>query len=83
MYFHLIFNFKEPAKLRKSKWDKEEVKAVELHMMKFILTCTVPGKKDCVLCLEAEPNSLKSRTWTAIKNYVRNRITSLKLKTSS
>nr|XP_055074191.1 uncharacterized protein LOC129453834 isoform X2 [Misgurnus anguillicaudatus] len=62
----------------KRKWEEVEVKAVEKHMMKFIKTCKVPGKQDCERCIQAEPEALKERTWTGVKNYVRNRITTLK-----
>ncbi|XP_039517285.1 uncharacterized protein LOC120471523 [Pimephales promelas] len=64
----------------KKKWEDSEVKAVERHMMKFIKTCKVPGKQDCERCIHAEPEALKQRTWTGVKNYVRNRITTLKRK---
>nr|XP_055069418.1 uncharacterized protein LOC129450574 isoform X2 [Misgurnus anguillicaudatus] len=63
---------------QKRKWEEVEVKAVEKHMMKFIKTCKVPGKQDCERCIQAEPEALKERTWTGVKNYVRNRITTLK-----
>ncbi|XDV19286.1 hypothetical protein PO909_024785 [Leuciscus waleckii] len=56
----------------KKKWEDSEVKAVERHMMKFIKTCKVPA------CSDTEPEALKLRTWTGVRNYVRNRITSLK-----
>ncbi|XP_073730464.1 uncharacterized protein [Misgurnus anguillicaudatus] len=62
----------------KRKWEEVEVKAVEKHLMKFIKTCKVPGKQDCERCIQAEPEALKKRTWTGVKNYVRNRITTLK-----
>ncbi|XP_052474111.1 uncharacterized protein LOC128030478 [Carassius gibelio] len=64
----------------KKKWEDSEVKAVERHMMSFIKTCKVPGKQDCERCIHAEPEALKQRTWTGVKNYVRNRITTLKRK---
>ncbi|XP_073727924.1 uncharacterized protein [Misgurnus anguillicaudatus] len=62
----------------KRNWEEVEVKAVEKHLMKFIKTCKVPGKQDCERCIQAEPEALKERTWTGVKNYVRNRITTLK-----
>ncbi|XP_059358170.1 uncharacterized protein LOC132096669 isoform X3 [Carassius carassius] len=64
----------------KKKWEDSEVKAVERHMMSFIKTCKVPGKQDCERCIHAEPEALKQRTWTGVKNYVRNKITTLKRK---
>ncbi|KAL1276795.1 hypothetical protein QQF64_036418, partial [Cirrhinus molitorella] len=45
----------------KRKWSEEEVGAVEKHLMHFINSCRVPGKKDCVSCLLAEPQALKNK----------------------
>ncbi|KAE8295332.1 hypothetical protein D5F01_LYC06258 [Larimichthys crocea] len=64
----------------KRMWEKEEVAAVERHMMSFITSCRVPGKADCVKCLNVEKTALKNRNWLAIKFYVKNRITALKKK---
>ncbi|XP_051802894.1 uncharacterized protein LOC110968623 isoform X9 [Acanthochromis polyacanthus] len=73
----------EQAEKRRRKWDAGEVNAVEKHLMKFIRTFTVPGKHDCMVCLQSETQTLKDRTWTDVKNYVRNRITALKRQTST
>lgn len=62
----------------KQKWEVAEVRAVERHLMHFITTHKVPQKNDCIQCLEAEPQSLKTRSWKGVKDYVRNRITALK-----
>ncbi|XP_047448631.1 uncharacterized protein LOC125012625 [Mugil cephalus] len=67
----------------KQKWDEEEVCAVERHMMRFIQGHRVPQKNDCMQCLEAEPKALRTRTWKGVKDYVRNRITTLKRQTGS
>ncbi|XP_058471537.1 uncharacterized protein LOC131444863 isoform X2 [Solea solea] len=72
----------EPAERRRQRWEGEEIKAVEKHLMNFIRTFTVPGKRDAVVCLQNE-TALKHRTWTDVKNYVRNRITALKRQTST
>lgn len=61
-------------------WEKEEILAVEKHMMSFITSCRVPGKSDCDKCLELEKVALKDRNWLAIKFYIKNRITALKNK---
>ncbi|XP_029976861.1 uncharacterized protein LOC115409729 [Salarias fasciatus] len=37
-----------------------------------------PSKNDCLRCIAAEPHELRARSWTGVKNYVRNRITALK-----
>ena len=52
------------------KWIVDEVAAVEKHMMPFIKSGQVPGKKDCLKCLQSEPVALKSRNWSGIKFYV-------------
>ncbi|KAK7933542.1 hypothetical protein WMY93_004438 [Mugilogobius chulae] len=62
----------------KQKWDETEVRAVERHMMRFILGHKVPQKMDCLQCLDAEPEALRSRSWKGVKDFVRNRITALK-----
>lgn len=68
--------------MKRRKWDMDEIKAVERHMMKFIRMCKVPGKTDCLQCLQSEPHALKDRDWSAIKFYIKNRITALKRKSS-
>lgn len=51
----------------RSKWTGDEVKAVERHLLNFITSCRIPGKKDCDSCLQAKPVALKDRDWFAIK----------------
>lgn len=62
----------------KQKWEEAEIQAVERHMMRFIKGYKVPQKNDCIVCLEAETEALKNRSWKGVKNYVRNRITAQK-----
>lgn len=62
----------------KHKWDEAEVCAVERHLIHFIQGHKVPQKSDCLQCLEAEPQTLRNRSWKGVKDYVRNRITALK-----
>ncbi|XP_076139300.1 uncharacterized protein LOC143138451 [Alosa pseudoharengus] len=64
----------------KRKWETKEVEAIEKHLSTFLKSLRVPGKLDCVRCLEAEPTALKNRNWQAIKFFVYNRIVSLKRK---
>lgn len=61
----------------KHTWEEAEVHAVERHMMSFIQGHKVPQKDDCIKCLDAEPRVLRNRTWKGVKDYVRNRITTL------
>lgn len=63
--------------LHVNKWDETEVQAIERHMMDFIKKHKVPQKNDCIKCLEAENEALRDRSWKGVKNYVRNRITTL------
>nr|XP_020444130.1 uncharacterized protein LOC109953088 [Monopterus albus]XP_020444131.1 uncharacterized protein LOC109953088 [Monopterus albus]XP_020444133.1 uncharacterized protein LOC109953088 [Monopterus albus] len=65
------------------KWEEAEVRAVERHMMRFIQERKVPQKNDCVYCIEAEPGALRNRSWRGVKDYVRNRITTLKRQSGS
>lgn len=62
----------------KRKWKKSEIQAVERHLLYFINQYKVPQKYDCIVCLEAEPEALRNRSWKGVKDYVRNRITALK-----
>ncbi|XP_060936018.1 uncharacterized protein LOC133012072 [Limanda limanda] len=66
--------------LKRKKWETEEIRAVEKHLMYFITSCRVPGKSDCDKCLQMEKTALKDRNWLGIKFYVKNRITTLKNK---
>ncbi|XP_027889872.1 uncharacterized protein LOC114154727 [Xiphophorus couchianus] len=67
----------------KLAWNKAEVQAVEKHLMSFIKKHKIPQKSDCVQCLEAEPRALMNRSWKGVKDYVRNRITTLQRQTGS
>ncbi|XP_077388776.1 uncharacterized protein LOC144026107 isoform X2 [Festucalex cinctus] len=69
--------------ITKRKWTDAEIYAVEKHMMHFIHKCQVPQKLDCLRCINSEPHALKNRTWTGVKNFVRNRITTLKRRASA
>ncbi|XP_013856285.1 uncharacterized protein LOC106512152 [Austrofundulus limnaeus] len=71
---------KSRRQFKRKMWEKEEIAAVEKHMMSFITTCCVPRKSDCDKCLQKEKTALKNRNWLAIKFYIKNRITSLKNK---
>ncbi|KAM4745267.1 uncharacterized protein FYW61_011665 isoform 2-T2 [Anableps anableps] len=69
--------------IAKLAWNEAEVKAVEKHLMSFIKKHKIPQKDDCVRCLEAEPRTLRKRSWKGVKDYVRNRITTLQRQTGS
>ncbi|XP_056119701.1 uncharacterized protein LOC130097073 [Rhinichthys klamathensis goyatoka] len=71
---------KKRGHIKRTAWNKNEIHAVEKHMMRFIKNRKVPGKADCVRCLEAEPSALKHREWSALKFYIKNRISALQRK---
>ncbi|KAM9857860.1 uncharacterized protein ACBR49_019646 [Aulostomus maculatus] len=75
---NMAVNIKGSHNKSKQKWEEVEVSAVERHMMRFIQGHKVPQKSDCIQCLEAEPQALRTRSWKGVKDYVRNRITALK-----
>lgn len=56
-------------------WTDEEVTAVEKHFEQFLLLRNgLPGKKSIDKCLKTESAVLKHRTWTNVKDYLRNRM---------
>ncbi|XP_047238517.1 uncharacterized protein LOC124878559 [Girardinichthys multiradiatus] len=67
----------------KLPWNKAEIHAIEKHLMSFIKKHKIPQKDDCVRCLEAEPHALRKRSWKGVKDYVRNRITTLQRQADS
>ncbi|KAM4578505.1 uncharacterized protein V3H82_007926 [Fundulus diaphanus] len=67
----------------KLAWNEAEVHAVEKHLLSFIKNHKLPQKDDCVQCLEAEPRALRKRSWKGVKDYVRNRITTLQRQAGS
>ncbi|XP_030299864.1 uncharacterized protein LOC115597751 isoform X1 [Sparus aurata] len=70
----------ENAKRR--SWSFVEVHAVEKTLMNFINSGKVPGKSECIACIMASPEALKQRSWTAVKFYVKNRITAIQRKSA-
>ncbi|XP_061528428.1 uncharacterized protein LOC133400140 isoform X2 [Phycodurus eques] len=71
---HKPLRIKVRQHCKRKKWEKEEVDAVERHLMSFITSSQLPGKRDCDKCLMLEKTALSSRTWLSIKFYVKNRI---------
>ncbi|XP_075034752.1 uncharacterized protein LOC142097053 [Mixophyes fleayi] len=64
--------------VQRKSWDREEVQAVQKHLVRFIQTCWVPGNRDYVAFLMAEPSILKDRNWLGVKFYIKNYITAIK-----
>ncbi|XP_027866475.1 uncharacterized protein LOC114148944 isoform X2 [Xiphophorus couchianus] len=72
---------KGPPQKKRLKWNQEEIQAVEKTLMDCIDSGKVPGKAQCMKCIETSPVALKDRTWQGIKFYVKNRIDALKRET--
>ncbi|XP_023182580.1 uncharacterized protein LOC111606694 [Xiphophorus maculatus] len=70
-----------PPQKKRLKWNQEEIQAVEKTLMDCIDSGKVPGKAQCMKCIETSPVALKDRTWQGIKFYVKNRIDALKRET--
>lgn len=76
LFFFL--SFLETSKRRSwSSWLSEESHAVEKTLKALIESGKVPGKSECVACIEASPEALAKRSWQAVKFYVKNRITAI------
>lgn len=58
------------AKYTRRKWEKKEHEAVQRQLGRFLNLGKVPGKKDCMRCVDSEQDTLKSRTWIDVKNYI-------------
>ncbi|KAI5086686.1 hypothetical protein C0J45_23930, partial [Silurus meridionalis] len=58
----------------------EEIPAVEKNLMDYISSGKVPGKGQCMECIEKSPAALQGRGWEAVKFYVKNRIDSMNRK---
>ncbi|XP_054898305.1 uncharacterized protein LOC129367697 [Poeciliopsis prolifica] len=72
---------KGPPQKKRVKWNKEEVQAVEKTLMDWIDSGKVPGKAQCMKCIETSCPVLNNRTWQGVKFYVKNRIDALKRET--
>ncbi|KAI3351299.1 hypothetical protein L3Q82_005842 [Scortum barcoo] len=69
----------EEESSKRGSWTPSEVRAVEKTLKVFIGSRKVPGKADCVDCVKALPQELKTRTRTAVNYYVKNRITEVQM----
>lgn len=77
--FIVVFSFIEDHKTdRKAKpWSEEEKTAVLRHFRSHISLAKIPKKEESEKCLKKEP-CLRTRTWKNVKDFVRNRITTMK-----
>lgn len=66
-----------PLKSRQKRaWLPEEKKAVMKHLENYILAKKLPGADAIRKCISAEP-ALKYRSWRNIKDFCRNKITTM------
>jgi len=76
----LLILFSVSSQNPRRKWSKEEIQAVEKTLMDYIHSGKVPGKAQCMECIERSQAALQGRRWEAVKFYVKNRIDALKRK---
>ncbi|TMS11773.1 Diacylglycerol kinase zeta [Larimichthys crocea] len=55
----------------KRPWSEAERKVVKKHLGEFMAEHRVPGKEDCMQCIN-EGKVFGQRSWTDVKNFVRN-----------
>ncbi|XP_034535193.1 uncharacterized protein LOC117809795 isoform X2 [Notolabrus celidotus] len=65
---------KGSSQAKRKKWSDEEIQAVEETLMDCIMRRKVPGKAQCLQCINTSPTALQDRSWEAVKFYVKNRI---------
>ena len=58
----------------KQPWTNEEKRAVLGHLGRFITSGVVPGKGPCEDCIKKSEGALSSRSWTAVKYFVKNEV---------
>ena len=56
------------------QWTNEEKRAVLDHLGRFISSGVVPGKGPCEECIKRSQGALSSRSWTAVKFFVKNEV---------
>ena len=58
---------------KKKAWTEGEKFAVEKHFSQHIVMQKLPGKREIEQCMARE-RALKDRSWTNVKDYIRNKI---------
>jgi hypothetical protein len=65
------------AKKRKThtrrQWEEDEIRAVEVHFKQCFIMRTLPGKAAIKQAIAQEP-ALSRRTWSNVKDFIRNRV---------
>ena len=68
------------SKNRKSTpWSQDDKKAALSYFANNIKKSKLPGKQECMNCMQKFPNRFSGRTWKNLKDFVRNTITSFKM----
>ncbi|KAI7789871.1 hypothetical protein IRJ41_021112, partial [Triplophysa rosa] len=63
-------------------WREAERRAVNKHLGKYMAERRVPGKVECMQCIEEE-KALRERSWKDVKNFVHNSIVTLNRRSAS
>ena len=77
---HIIFQIFQASSKRR-KWSPREVKLVLDHFNEHVVGSTLPGKSECLKFL-SKNSEIKNRTWTMIKDFIRNHKVSIDRKKS-
>ncbi|MEQ2241909.1 hypothetical protein ILYODFUR_030228, partial [Ilyodon furcidens] len=64
----------------KTPWNQQEKQAVQKYMASFVALRKVPGKNECLACIDKSSPALHRRTWKDVKYYVHNEILKIKKK---
>ncbi|CAG6022018.1 unnamed protein product [Menidia menidia] len=62
----------------KIPWTQQEKMAVQQFMTSFVAMRKVPGKNECIMCIEKSSPALQRRTWKDVKYFVHNEILKIK-----
>lgn len=80
---HCLLLFVESPKVTvRRPWSEAERSAVNKHLGKFMAERRVPGKVQCMQCIEEE-KALRQRSWKDVKNFVHNTIVTLNRRSAS
>ena len=63
---------KKRNKASHKMWSSKEKEAVFRHLKRFVAKKELPGKLDCLNCIQKSSPVLDNREWTAVKYFVKN-----------
>ncbi|RXG56615.1 hypothetical protein Avbf_05309, partial [Armadillidium vulgare] len=67
------------GKFKRRPWTHEEKDRALIYFKTFVEKQKLPGKEECSKFLEHHPNHFKGRNWLHVKNFIRNKIVSIKI----